>query len=59
MYTETLGRWHTIDLFVGLAYLSNRASPEYAAADIAMHGRDVAGGLSLTEGLALLVRRCC
>lgn len=32
MYTETLGRWHTVDLFVGLAYLSHRETLDYPAA---------------------------
>jgi hypothetical protein len=56
MYTETLGRWHTVDLFVGLAYLSHRASPEYAASDIAACGQPISCDLPMTEGVALLVR---
>lgn len=39
MYQETLGRWHAIDLFFGLAYLSRRAIDEYPAADIAAAGQ--------------------
>ena len=64
MYTETLGRWHTVDLLVGLAYLSQREPLEYPALDIAYRGRLLAGAQStaLSEGQgvecvrALLVR---
>lgn len=38
MYQETFGRWHAIDLFFGLAYLSRRSIDEYPAADIAAAG---------------------
>jgi len=38
MYQETFGRWHAIDLFFGLAYLSRRPTNEYPAADIAAAG---------------------
>lgn len=41
MYQETLGRWHAIDLFFGLAYLSRRGTEVYPAADIAAAGRVV------------------
>lgn len=43
MYQETLGRWHAIDLFFGLAYLSRRAIDEYPAADIAAAGHALHG----------------
>jgi hypothetical protein len=39
MYQETLGRWHAIDLFFGLAYLSRRGTEVYPAADVAAAGR--------------------
>lgn len=39
MYQETFGRWHAIDLFFGLAYLSRRSTDEYPAADIAAAGQ--------------------
>ncbi|WIA22227.1 hypothetical protein OEZ85_004555 [Tetradesmus obliquus] len=42
MYQETFGKWHAIDLFFGLAYLSRRAADEYPAADIAAAGQPLA-----------------
>lgn len=56
VYHETLGRWHTVDLFVGLAYLANRDAVEYPAADIAAHGTPVSVDLSPGERAALVVR---
>ncbi|GLC75379.1 hypothetical protein PLESTF_001630500 [Pleodorina starrii] len=57
MYNETLGRWHTIDLFVGLAYLSHREALEYPAADIAASGNPVelGPGSSVTEQIKLIL----
>jgi hypothetical protein len=55
MYTETLGRWHTVDLFVGLAYLSHRQTAEYAAADIAAKGQPISVEADLTQSAQLLV----
>lgn len=43
MYQETFGRWHAIDLFFGLAYLSRRATDEYPACDIAAAGQPLHG----------------
>ena len=57
MYTETLGRWHTVDLFVGLAYLSHREANEYPALDIAYRGRPVSLDQSADKTHALLVGR--
>jgi hypothetical protein len=56
MYSETLGRWHTIDLFVGLAYLANREAAAYPAADIAAQGMALGKGLASSERLRLMVR---
>eukprot|EP00882_Tetradesmus_deserticola_P015060 GHRQ01016032.1.p1 GENE.GHRQ01016032.1~~GHRQ01016032.1.p1 ORF type:complete len:240 (+),score=88.82 GHRQ01016032.1:354-1073(+) len=42
VYQETFGKWHAIDLFFGLAYLSRRAADEYPAADIAAAGQPMA-----------------
>jgi hypothetical protein len=54
VYQETLGRWHAIDLFFGLAYISRRESREYPAADIAAAGAPVCQGLGRAEAAALL-----
>lgn len=55
MYQETFGRWHAIDLFFGLAYLSRRAISEYPAADIAAAGQSISGQqLSAAEAQQLL-----
>ncbi len=55
MYTETLGRWHTVDLFIGLAYLSHREALEYPAQDIALRGRPVSQEQMPDSAHALLV----
>ncbi len=57
MYTETLGRWHTVDLFVGLAYLSNKEQAVWPAADIAAKGQPVAwrGTQRVSAGLKVRV----
>ncbi|MEW5308838.1 MAG: hypothetical protein WDW38_000768 [Sanguina aurantia] len=54
MYNETLGRWHTVDLFVGLAYLSHRDTVEYPAADIAARGHPISINVSEANKPALL-----
>lgn len=54
MYQETLGRWHAVDLFFGLAYISRRESDEYPAADIAAAGAPVCEGLSNEAAAAML-----
>lgn len=38
MYGETLGRWRTADLLIGLAYLARREREEHPVADIARCG---------------------
>lgn len=55
MYNETLGRWHTVDLFVGLAYLSHRDTVEYPAADIAARGHPISINVNEANKPALLV----
>lgn len=54
-YVETFGRWHTADLFFGLAYLSQRDNSDYVAADIAAKAIPVSSDLSLTQSYELLV----
>jgi hypothetical protein len=53
---ETLGRWHTADLFFGLAYLSQRDGTEHVAADIAAKAIPLASGLSPAHSAEMLVR---
>lgn len=56
MYTETFGRWHALDLFFGLAYLSRRAMDEYPAADIAAAGHPLSTpGMSPAAAQELLM----
>ena len=55
MYGETLGRWRTADLLIGLAYLAQRESEEHPCADIAEHGRMLGLGLSTADRAALAV----
>lgn len=57
MYSETLGRWHTVDLLVGLAYLSHRETMAYAALDIANRGQVISMDQPVDKTKALLVRR--
>jgi hypothetical protein len=45
MYTETLGRWGTADLLIGLAYLARHDSNEQQLAAVAAQGRPFAEGL--------------
>jgi hypothetical protein len=54
VYQETLGRWHAIDLFFGLAYISRRESREYPAADIAAAGTPVCQDLGRSAAAALI-----
>lgn len=35
MYSESLGRWRTADLLIGLAYLARQEGQEHPVADIA------------------------
>ena len=45
-FGQTLGRWYTLDLFIGLAYLSHREALDYPAADIARQAKSL---LALSE----------
>lgn len=38
-YGETLGRWRTADLLIGLAYLARREKQEHPVADIAQSAK--------------------
>ncbi|EIE19233.1 alpha/beta-hydrolase [Coccomyxa subellipsoidea C-169] len=55
MYGETLGKWRTADLLIGLAYLAQRGTEEHPASDIAEHGEIVGLGLSQDERSSLVV----
>ena len=48
-YGETLGRWRTADLLIGLAYLSRKEAQEHPAADIARQARPLGEGMSLEQ----------
>jgi hypothetical protein len=58
-YGETFGRWRTVDLLVGLSYLSRKETEEHPVADIARHGNVYAldtVGAERQESLAFLAR---
>ena len=55
MYGETLGRWRTADLLIGLAYLAKREGEGHPVADIAAQGRPIGEGASEEQRLVLLV----
>ena len=55
MYGETLGRWRTADLLIGLAYLARRENVEHPVADIARAGVLAGKGGSAAERDGLLV----
>ena len=55
MYGETLGRWRTADLLIGLAYLAKREGEGHPVADIAAQGRPIGEGASEEQHLVLLV----
>lgn len=44
MYSESLGRWHTADLLIGLAYLARREGQEHPVADIAGKAQPIGQG---------------
>jgi hypothetical protein len=55
VFQETLGRWHAVDLFFGLAYLSRREwGAEHPAADIAATGVPICEGLAPPQAEAML-----
>ncbi len=41
MYSESLGRWRTADLLIGLAYLARRDGEEHPVADIASKAKPI------------------
>ena len=53
-YGETLGRWRTADLLIGLVYLSRKEPEEHPVADIARLGTPFAAGLAGAERAAAL-----
>ena len=57
MYGETLGRWRTADLLIGLAYLARREPEESPVADIAKAARPLGQGAFLEQRQALAVRQ--
>ncbi len=44
MYSESLGRWRTADLLIGLAYLARREGQEHPVADIAAKAKPIGLG---------------
>ena len=44
MYSESLGRWRTADLLIGLAYLARREGQEHPVADIASKAQPIGKG---------------
>ena len=56
MYNESLGRWRTADLLIGLAYLARQESANRAIADIACTGRLVGEGVAEGGRQQLVVR---
>ena len=44
MYSESLGRWRTADLLIGLAYLARREGQEHPVADIAAKAQPIGKG---------------
>lgn len=55
MYGETLGKWRTADLLIGLAYLAQRGTEEHPASDIAEHGDILGLGLPQDARSSLVV----
>ena len=58
MYNESLGRWRTADLLIGLAYLARQETAQQAVADIACTGHLVGQGKSKQERLEIIVSNC-
>ena len=61
MYSESLGRWRTADLLIGLAYLARREGQEHPVADIAATAEPIGcvGHADVSEQEAVLVRIAC
>lgn len=49
MYSESLGRWRTADLLIGLAYLARQEGQEHPVADIARQAEPI--GLNDGKGV--------
>lgn len=49
MYGETLGKWRTADLLIGLAYLARRESDQHPCSDVVRLGGPLGRGLSLEQ----------
>lgn len=49
MYGETLGKWRTADLLIGLAYLARRESDQHPCSEVARRGTPLGQGMSVTE----------
>ncbi|BDA49647.1 probable Sn1-specific diacylglycerol lipase alpha at N-terminal half [Coccomyxa sp. Obi] len=49
MYGETLGKWRTADLLIGLAYLAQKGTEEHPASDISERGEVLGLGLPPAE----------
>ena len=56
LHGETLGRWRTADLLIGLVYLSQRGYDDSPAADLASHGQVVGRDSSAGSQKTLVVR---
>ena len=56
LHGETLGRWRTADLLIGLVYLSQRGYEDSPAADLAHHGQVVGRDLNAGGRRKLVVR---
>lgn len=54
MYGETLGKWRTADLLIGLAYLARRESDEHPCSHVAQRGTPLGHGMSVAECQAAL-----
>ena len=54
MYGETLGRWRTADLLIGLAYLARREREEHPIADIAGCGELIGSRSGQTQRIVLV-----
>lgn len=61
MYSESLGRWRTADLLIGLAYLARREGQEHPVADIAATAQPIGrvGHADVLEQETVLVRIAC
>ena len=56
MYSESLGRWRTADLLIGLAYLARQDGQEHPVADIARQAKPIGSGQAGGAQQDILVR---